>query len=117
MRSVVLHTQQGDRTAPDPVQDRRSEVLRQASIALKGRAVTLWEVSSRADVTAVLTSAPAAKPQDTTLDLDRTLPYWGAPIIQSSRWVGCRVDGNGLLWVAPVREQPAAPPPARGGRP
>src|SRR5204862_7192129 len=36
---------------------------------------------------------------------------WGAPIIQGSRWVGCRLDDAGAWCVAPVRKQPAAPPP------
>jgi signal transduction histidine kinase len=93
------------------VQGRRSEVLRQASIALQGRAVTLWEVSSRAEVSPVLTSAAHATPQDTALDLDRTLHHWGTSIIQGSRWVGCRLNGDGPWCVAPVRKQPAAPPP------
>jgi two-component system, NtrC family, sensor kinase len=90
---------------------RRSEVLRQASIALQGRAVTLWEVTSQAEVSAVLTSAADASPADTALDLDRTLHHWGASIIQGSRWVGCRLNGGGQWCVAPVRQQPAAPPP------
>ena len=101
----------GDHTGPDPVQQRRSEVLRQTSVALQGRAVTLWEVSSRAEVSAILTSAAHPTPQETVLDLDRTLHHWGASIIQGSRWVGCRLDGAGPWCVAPVRKQPAAPPP------
>jgi len=85
--------------------------LRQASIALQGRAVTLWEVSPRAEVTAVLTSTASATAEDTALDLDRTLHHWGAAIIQGSSWVGCRLDGGAAWCVAPVRKQPAAPPP------
>ncbi len=104
-------TRHGDHTALDLMQGRRSEVLRQASIALQGRAVTLWEVSSRAEVSPVLTSAADATPQDTALDLDQTLHHWGASIIQGSRWVGCRLNGGGPWCVAPVRKQPAAPPP------
>jgi signal transduction histidine kinase len=104
-------TRHGDHTALDLMQGRRSEVLRQASIALQGRAVTLWEVSSRAEVSPVLTSAADATLQDTALDLDQTLHHWGASIIQGSRWVGCRLNGGGPWCVAPVRKQPAAPPP------
>jgi signal transduction histidine kinase len=89
----------------------RGEVLRQASVALRGRTVTLWEVSPRAEVSPVLTSAAGASAQDTALDLDRTLHHWGAPIIQGSRWVGCRLNDAGEWCVAPVRKQPAAPPP------
>ena len=93
------------------MQEHRREVLREASVALQGRAVTLWEVSSRAEVTPVMTSAGTAQSADTRLDLDSTLHRWGAPIIQGSRWVGCRLDDAGLWCIAPVRKQPAAPPP------
>jgi signal transduction histidine kinase len=48
---------------------------------------------------------------DTVLDLDHTLHNWGALIIQGSRWVGCRLNGDGRWCVAPVRKQPAGPPP------
>ena len=98
-------------TVPESVQARRSEVLRQASVALQGRTVTLWQVSSRAEVAPVLTSATSPPPEETALDVDRTLHHWGAPIIEGSSWVGCRLDGSGHWCVAPVRKQPAAPPP------
>src|SRR5712664_4073501 len=93
------------------MQEHRREVLREASVALQGRAVTLWEVSSRAEVVPVLTSAGSAQGADTRLDLDSTLHRWGAPIIQGSRWVGCRLNDAGMWCIAPVRKQPAAPPP------
>src|SRR5882672_234450 len=93
------------------MQEHRREVLRAASVALQGRAVTLWEVSSRAEVTPVMTSAGSAQSPHTRLDLDSTLHRWGAPIIQGSRWVGCQLDDAGPWCVAPVRKQPAAPPP------
>ncbi len=98
-------------TVPESVQARRSEVLRQASVALQGRTVTLWQVSSRAEVAPVLTSAARPAPEETALDVDRTLHHWGAPIIEGSSWVGCRLDRSGHWCVAPVRKQPAAPPP------
>src|SRR5258707_13211941 len=93
------------------MQEHRREVLRAASVALQGRAVTLWEVSSRAEVTPVMTSAGSAQSPHTRLDLDSTLHRWGAPIIQGSRWVGCQLDDAGPWCVAPGRQQPAAPPP------
>ncbi|HEX4628909.1 MAG TPA: HAMP domain-containing sensor histidine kinase [Gemmatimonadales bacterium] len=93
------------------MQVHRREVLRQASVALQGRTVTLWEVSPRAEVVPVLTSAETVQARDTELNLDTTLHHWGAPIIQGSRWVGCRLDEDGAWCVAPVRKQPAAPPP------
>jgi len=100
--------------APAAVELRRREVLRQASVALAGRTVALWEVSPTAQVVAVLTSTAAPRPADTRLDLESTLHRWSAPIIQGSRWVGCRLtdgDGSGPWVVAPVRQQPPAPPP------
>ena len=100
------------RTVPDSVEARRSEVLRQASVALQGRTVTLWQVSSRAEVAPVLTSPAQPALEDTVLDVERTLHHWGAPIIEGSSWVGSRLDGGSGRWcVAPVRKQPAAPPP------
>src|SRR5881409_213239 len=51
------------------------------------------------------------------LDLDSTLHRWGAPIIQGSRWVGCLLDDAALWCIAPVRRQPAAPPPDGVERP
>jgi len=106
-----VHNVVGTPTTPDPMQLRRSEVLRQASVALQGRAVTLWEVSARAQVIPMLTSAVTSTSHDTMLDLDDTLHHWGASIIEGSRWVGCRLDEGGPWCIAPVRKQPAAPPP------
>src|SRR3989441_1080239 len=91
--------------------EHRREVLREASVALQGRVVTLWEVSSRAEVIPVMTSAGSLRSPDTCLDLDTTLHHWGAPIIQGSRWVGCRLGEAGPWCVAAVRRRPAAPPP------
>ncbi len=101
-------------TAPAAFELRRREVLRQASVALAGRTVALWEVSPSAEVVPVMASAAAPRPGDIRLDLESTLHRWSAPIIQGSRWVGCRLDngdGAGPWCVAPVRQQPPAPPP------
>ncbi len=88
---------------------RQREVLRQASVALQGCVVTLWAVSSRAEVVPILSSHSTTT---TTLDVDGTLRRWGAYIIEGSQWVGCRLDDAGRWCVAPVRTHPAAPPPA-----
>lgn len=88
------------------------EVLRQASVALQGRVVTLWEISPSTDVAPLVSSVPDAPAGVTKLDLDATLRRWGAPIIQGSRWVGCRLDDRGPWCVAPVRARPAGPPPS-----
>ena len=85
--------------------------MREASVALQGRVVTLWEVSVRAEVLPVMTSPTAAPEQDIRLDLDSTLHRWRAPIIEGSRWIGCQLDGGQAWCIAPVRRQPPAPPP------
>src|SRR5258706_3168414 len=95
----------------DPGVARRREILRQASVALQGRVVAVWEVSPRAQVVPILASVPEPPPEATSLDLTSTLERWSAPIIQGSRWVGCRLDDAGHWCVAPVRNQPPAPPP------
>lgn len=88
------------------------EVLREASVALRGRTVTVWQVSSGGTVLPVLTSHPDAPPEQTTLDVDATLHRWGAPVIEGSRWIGCRAGSNGSWCVSPVRSRPPAPPPS-----
>lgn len=87
------------------------EILREASVALQGRVVTVWQVSSRAAVLPVLTSATYAPAEAMTLDVDATLHRWGAPVIEGSRWIGCHIGPNGHWCVAPVRTRPPAPPP------
>jgi len=80
-------------------------------VALQGRVVAMWEVTPRAQVLPILTSALQAPPEATTFDLSATLQRWSAPIIQGSRWVGCRLDDFDRWCIAPVRSQPPAPPP------
>ena len=87
------------------------EILRQAGVALHGRVVTLWEITAAADALPLMSSIPEPSTEDVTLDLDTTLRRWGAPIVQKSRWLGCRVAADGPWVVAPVRNRPAAPPP------
>ncbi|MGH7530325.1 MAG: sensor histidine kinase [Gemmatimonadales bacterium] len=91
--------------------EQRREVLRQASVALRGRVVTLWEISPDTEAVPLLSGTLDPPAAETTLDLDATLRQWGAPIIQRSRWVGCRTDSGRGWCVAPVRARPAAPPP------
>ncbi|HEV2671947.1 MAG TPA: HAMP domain-containing sensor histidine kinase [Gemmatimonadales bacterium] len=79
--------------------------------------MTLWEISPNAEAAHLFSSIPDASRDDTELDLDHTLRQWGAPLIQRSRWVGCRLanggegEGDHRWCVAPVRLRPAAPPP------
>jgi len=96
----------------DLLEQRRHEVLRQASAALAGRPVTLWEVSPRAEVLPVVTTGGMGEVARGATDLASTLAGWGTSIIQGSRWVGCRLDDRGAWCVAPVRTLPPAPPPS-----
>src|SRR5205823_3937149 len=89
----------------------RREILRQASVALGGRPVTVWEVSVRAELEPQASSEPAPTHHATKLDVDATLRRWNITIVQGSRWVGCRGAGDGDWVVAPVRTRPPAPPP------
>jgi len=90
------------------------EILRQASVALQGRVVTLWSISPGGDAMPEVTSELYPGYHSTALDVSGTLGRWGVPVAERSRWVGCRLDGDGRWCVAPVRGDPPAPPP--GGR-
>jgi len=90
---------------------RRREILRQASVALQGRVVAMWEVAPKAEAVPILASVPRPEPAATSINLIGTLEKWKAPIITGSRWVGCRLDDGANWCVAPVRHQPPAPPP------
>jgi signal transduction histidine kinase len=92
----------------------RREILRQASLALGGIPVAVWEVSARAVLEPQASSDSAPGHHVTMLDLDRTLRRWKIPIVQGSRWVGCPVAAPDGWVLAPVRSLPPAPPP--GGK-
>src|SRR5436309_2699381 len=98
-------------TQPETFVEGRREILRQASIALGGRPVTVWEVSARAELEPQASSEPAPTHHATNLDVDATLRRWNIAIVQGSRWVGCRGAADGDWVVAPVRTRPPAPPP------
>jgi signal transduction histidine kinase len=88
----------------------RREILRQASVALGGRPVTVWEVSARAEVEPQGSSDPVPAHHTSKLDVDSTLRRWNIPIVQGSRWVGCQTLAGPWV-IAPVRSRPPAPPP------
>lgn len=98
-------------TGHQGVDDGRREILRQASVALGGRPVTLWEVSARAELEARISygahTTDPAQPHEVRTALRR----WNIPILQGSRWIGCRTDGEDSWVMAPVRIRPPAPPP------
>jgi signal transduction histidine kinase len=98
-------------TQREPFVEGRREILRQASVALGGRPVTVWEVSARAELEPQASSDPAPTHHTTKLDVDATLRRWNISIVQGSRWVGCLAAADGQWVVAPVRIRPPAPPP------
>src|SRR6059058_543519 len=99
-------------SGPEAFAEDRREILRQASAALGGRPVTVWEVSAHAQLETQASSEPAPGYHSSKLDVDATLRRWHIPILQGSRWVGCRIEEPGRPWlVAPVRTRPPAPPP------
>src|SRR5947208_1788244 len=98
-------------TQPETFVEGRREIHRQASVALGGRPVTVWEVSSRAELEPQASSDPAPTHHTTKLDVDATLRRWNIAIVQGSRWVGCQGAADGFWVVAPVRTRPPAPPP------
>lgn len=87
------------------------EILRQASVALGGRPVTLWEVAEGPLLVPQATSDPQPRHHFTSIDIDSTLKRWGVPINRGSKWVGCRMGYDGPWVIAPVRSRPPAPPP------
>src|SRR2546430_4077684 len=98
-------------TQPETFVEGRLEILRQASVALGGRPVTVGEVSARAELEPQASSEPAPTHHTTKLDVDATLRRWNIAIVQGSRWVGCQNASDGL-WVGPPgRARPPAPPP------
>ncbi|OLC76868.1 MAG: hypothetical protein AUH78_05610 [Gemmatimonadetes bacterium 13_1_40CM_4_69_8] len=91
--------------------EQAAEILRQASIALGGRTVTLYEVSPEPSLTPVISSEPHPGHHATKVDLDATLNRWGIPIRLGSFWLGLRADPEGHWVFAPVRTRAPAPPP------
>src|SRR2546430_15177729 len=98
-------------TQREPFVEGRREILRQASVALGGRPVTVWEVSARAELEPQASSDAAPTHHTTKLDVDSTLRRWNIGIVQGSRWVGCQSSTDGFWVIAPVRTRPPAPPP------
>src|SRR2546426_2803077 len=90
-------------TQPETFVEGRREILRQASVALGGRPVTVWEVSVRAELEPQASSEPAPTHHATKLDVDATLRRWDITILQGRRSGGCRGAGGRGWVVAPVR--------------
>src|SRR5256886_3592498 len=104
-------------TQPETFVEGRREILRQASVALGGRPVTVWEVSARAELEPQASSEPAPTHHATNLDVDATLRRWDIALVQGSRRGGCRGASHGFWGVAPGRTPPPPPPPHGPERP
>jgi hypothetical protein len=87
------------------------EILRQASVALGGRPVWLWEVAGPERLAARLSSDPESDRRPPDVDLYSTIERWHIPIVHGSQWIGSRVWAEGPWVIAPVRSRPPAPPP------
>jgi len=88
------------------------EILREASVALEGRVVTLWRIEGQRQAVPLVSNDDGSADPSTAVDVLDTLLGWGVPIGEGSRWVGCRVEGAGRWCVARVRGYPPQPPPA-----
>jgi two-component system, cell cycle sensor histidine kinase and response regulator CckA len=92
----------------DRIANGASEILRQASIVLRGRPVTLWEVADADRFEARLSAAAAAPPPAATMA--ERLGRWHVPTPRGSRWISCVADKDEWI-IAPVRDHPPQPPP------
>lgn len=98
-------------TAPEAFRVGAAEILRQASVALGGRPVSLWEVAGSDSLLLQASSEPVPTYHGSKIDIDATLKRWNLPLRHGSRWVSCRLSDDGPWVIAPVRAKPPAPPP------
>ncbi|MGH7569918.1 MAG: sensor histidine kinase [Gemmatimonadales bacterium] len=89
----------------------RQEILRQASVALGNRPVTLWEVTAAARLEPRASTEPGALQRPADIDVYSTLERWRVAPAAGSRWLGTRVWADGPWVIAPVRTHAPAPPP------
>ena len=95
--------------APD--QTATQEILRQASVALGGRPVILWEAVGHDRFEPRAATDAAAEQRPPAIDLYSTLERWRVAVPVGSRWVGSRAWAEGPWVIAPIRTRPPAPPP------
>jgi hypothetical protein len=87
------------------------EILRQASIALGGQRVWLWEFTAPERLEPRASSDPDAGARTPDVDVYSTIERWNIPVVLGSRWVGSRAWADGPWLIAPVRSRAPAPPP------
>ncbi len=91
--------------------EQQREVLRQARVALRDQAVSLWEITPAGGLAPLLSTATTLPGDAARRELDAALRHWGAQLIAGSSWIGCRLQEPERWCVAPVRSRPALPPP------
>lgn len=87
------------------------EILRQASVALGGRPVQVWEAAGTDRMVLQAASVAAVARAGADGELSAALQRWQIPIRHGTRWVSCHVDDKALWVIAPLRSRPASPPP------
>ena len=87
------------------------EVLRQASVALGGRAVHVWEAAGTERMVLHATSNGEPAPPGLDQELSAALQRWQVPIRHGTKWVSSRHDDSAAWVIAPIRSRPANPPP------
>ena len=87
------------------------EILRQASVALGGRAVQVWEAAGTDRMVLQATTAGDGPIPGTDGEVSAALHRWRVPVRHGTRWVGCRIDDATAWVIAPLRSRPAKPPP------
>src|SRR2546430_17716779 len=83
-------------TQPETFVEGRREILRQASVALGGRPVTVWGVSPRAEPEPPASSQPAPTHHTTKLDVDATLRRGRISTRPGSPRGGCQARSEGV---------------------
>jgi signal transduction histidine kinase len=87
------------------------EILRQASVALGGRPVLVWEAAGTEQMVLQAVSTPDAAPTVDGDEVSAVLQQWHVPIRHGTRWVSCRLQDRSAWVIAPLRARPAKPPP------
>lgn len=85
------------------------EILRQASVALGGRTVQVWEAAGADQMVLHAGAAEQGAPDGDAVSA--ALQRWRVPIRHGTRWVTCRLDDSSAWVIAPLRARPAQPPP------
>lgn len=87
------------------------EILRQASVALGGRPVQVWEAAGTERMVLQATSVEDPAGSAAGPDLSAALQRWQVPIRHGTKWVSSRTNPSAPWVIAPLRSRPAQPPP------